>query len=254
MAKWLMKAEPDPRIVKGKDVKFSVDDFEKIGVSSWEGVRNFEARNIMRDKMKLGDKVLFYHSSCKSPGITALAEVSKESYPDYTAWDPKHPYFDAKSDPESPKWYMVDVKFNRRLPFLVSLVVLRALASLSAPPSYLPYLTENHLAGIKSMNLLNRGRLSVQPVEDVAWEAIELLGEKGGWEGHLDVKGSKKTVGKKGSDSREGGAENHSMDNEAVRRTKESKNTGGQKRKRIIEGEEESGRTVRRSTRRKQGI
>jgi len=85
---WLMKAEPDSRVVKGKDVKFSVSDFEAAGTTPWEGVRNHQARNIMRDSMKLGDKVLFYHSSCKVPGVTALAEVCKEAYPDHSAWDP----------------------------------------------------------------------------------------------------------------------------------------------------------------------
>lgn len=88
-----MKAEPDSRIVKGKDVKFSVDDFETARTTPWEGVRNFEARNLMKE-MSIGDKILFYHSNCKSPGIAGFAEVSKEAYPDYTAWDSSHPYFD----------------------------------------------------------------------------------------------------------------------------------------------------------------
>jgi predicted RNA-binding protein with PUA-like domain len=82
---WLMKAEPDSRIVKGKDVKFSVDDFEAARTTSWEGVRNFEARNLMKE-MSIGDKILFYHSNCKNPGIAGFAEVSKEAYPDCMSW------------------------------------------------------------------------------------------------------------------------------------------------------------------------
>lgn len=82
MKHWLMKAEPDSRIVKGKDVKFSVDDFEAMKTTPWEGVRNAEARNLMKE-MRVGDRVLFYHSNCKNPGIAAFAEVSKEAYPDW---------------------------------------------------------------------------------------------------------------------------------------------------------------------------
>lgn len=78
---WLMKAEPNSRIVKEKDVKFSVDDFDSVKTTPWEGVRNAEARNLMKE-MKVGDKVLFYHSNCKTPGIAGFAEVSKEAYPD----------------------------------------------------------------------------------------------------------------------------------------------------------------------------
>ncbi|KAJ2486131.1 hypothetical protein IWW37_005712, partial [Coemansia sp. RSA 2050] len=104
-----MKAEPELRIVKGKDVKFSIDDLYamKDSTSPWDGVRNFEARNIMRNLMKVGDKVLFYHSNCKTPGVAGTAIVVREGYPDYTAFDTKHPYYDAKStDPNSPKWFM----------------------------------------------------------------------------------------------------------------------------------------------------
>jgi len=141
---------------------------------------------------------------------------------------------------------MVDVTFNRRLPLLVPLALLRSLAALASPPSSLSYLTNRHLAGIKEMDLLNRGRLSVQPVEDVAWEAIELLGVKGGWEDILDAKGSKKraATSKKGSGSKDADTESESKER--------TKRTGGQKRKRDTEVKEALGQGVRRSTRVKQ--
>ncbi|KAJ2935051.1 hypothetical protein H1R20_g2004, partial [Candolleomyces eurysporus] len=138
---YLLKAEPDSRIVKGKDVKFSVDDFEQIKTSPWEGVRNFEARNIMKE-MKKGDKALFYHSNCKNPGIAAFAEVSKEAYPDYTAWDPAHPYYDVKTDQEKPKWFMVDLTFNSRAKHFVPLALLRYISTVSVSSSAEPDIVE----------------------------------------------------------------------------------------------------------------
>ncbi|KDR84260.1 hypothetical protein GALMADRAFT_236963 [Galerina marginata CBS 339.88] len=194
---WLLKAEPDTRIVKGKDVRFSVDDFERVKTSPWEGVRNFEARNLMRE-MKVGDKALFYHSNCKTPGIAAFAQVSKEAYPDYTAWDASHPYYDPKSDSSEPKWFMVDLTFASRAPHFVPLALLRKLCDL--PPSDVPeeisYLGESGVKAIKGMNLVTRGRLSVQRVGEDAWNAIGLLAEKGGWE-EMDLKPSKKGKEKK---------------------------------------------------------
>ncbi|KAM5542331.1 hypothetical protein V8D89_003790 [Ganoderma adspersum] len=178
---WLMKAEPDSRIVKGKDVKFSVDDFEAAKTTPWEGVRNAEARNLMKE-MKVGDKVLFYHSNCKNPGIAAFAEVSKEAYPDYTAWDPSHPYYDAKTDKENPKWYMVEVAFGSRVQHFVPLSLLRNIASSSELPEEVAYIGEDGAKAIKAMALVTRGRLSVQRVEEETWEVIEQLAEKGGWE------------------------------------------------------------------------
>ncbi|EJD36946.1 DUF55-domain-containing protein [Auricularia subglabra TFB-10046 SS5] len=174
-----MKAEPDSRVVKGKDVKFSVDDFEKAGTTAWEGVRSYEARNIMRDKMKVGDKVLFYHSNCKMPGVAALAEVAKEAYPDHTAWDPSHPYYDAKSDKDNARWFMVDVRFVRRLEHFVPLAVLKGVGNGSGA---VEYLREDHVGAIKGMALINKGRLSVQPVSGLAYEAIVMMGDKGGYE------------------------------------------------------------------------
>ncbi|TEB23753.1 DUF55-domain-containing protein [Coprinellus micaceus] len=195
---YLLKAEPDSRIEKGKDVKFSVDDFEQVGTSPWEGVRNYEARNIMKE-MKVGDHALFYHSNCKEPGIAAFAEVSKLAYPDYTAWDTTHPYYDPKSDSENPKWYMVDLTFKSRAKHFVPLALLRYIASVSLPASSedkdevpdlveeLSYLSRKGVAAIKGMPLVTRGRLSVQRVSQAEWDAINLLAETGGWD-DLDVK------------------------------------------------------------------
>ncbi|TBU28751.1 PUA-like domain-containing protein [Dichomitus squalens] len=178
---WLMKAEPDSRVVKGKDVKFSVDDFEAVKTTPWEGVRNAEARNLMKE-MKVGDKVLFYHSNCKNPGIAAFAEVTKEAHPDYTAWDPSHPYYDAKTDKENPKWYMVEVTFGSRAKHFVPLSLLRNIASSSEPPEEVAYIGQDGAKAIKGMALVTRGRLSVQRVEEDTWEIIEQLAERGGWE------------------------------------------------------------------------
>lgn len=103
----------ETRIVKGKDVAFSATMLEEMGISPWDGVRNHQAKNFMKNEMREGDPILFYHSSCKVPGIAALAEVSKEAYPDHNAWDPDHPYFDAKSKEDNPKWFMVRADLNR---------------------------------------------------------------------------------------------------------------------------------------------
>ncbi|PCH40773.1 DUF55-domain-containing protein [Wolfiporia cocos MD-104 SS10] len=180
---WLMKAEPDSRMVKGKDVKFSVDDFESVGTTPWEGVRNAEARNLMKE-MKTGDKVLFYHSNCKTPGVAAFAEVSKEAYPDYTAWDVSHPYYDPKTEQTNPKWHMVDVTFVARAPHFVPLALLRQIAAApaDAPPSGVRYIGADGVNAIKQMALVTRGRLSVQRVEEKTWSVIEMLAERGGWE------------------------------------------------------------------------
>ncbi|KAF9035928.1 DUF55-domain-containing protein [Panaeolus papilionaceus] len=193
---WLLKAEPDARIVKGKDVKFSVDDFERVKTSPWEGVRNYEARNLMKE-MKVGDKALFYHSNCKNPGVAAFAEVSKEAYPDYTAWDASHPYFDAKSDSGNPRWFMVDLTFVSRATNFIPLSLLRYIAEVSYEnlPGELKYLTEEDLKALKGMDLVTRGRLSVQRVKEDAWKSISLMAEKGGW-GELDLKVKKGAKGK----------------------------------------------------------
>ncbi|KAJ2770287.1 hypothetical protein IWQ56_002223 [Coemansia nantahalensis] len=157
-----MKAEPESRIVKGVDVKFSIDDLYamKDSTSQWDGVRNFEARNIMRDRMKLGDKVLFYHSNCKTPGIAGVAAIVREGYPDHTAFDAAHPYYDPKSARDSPKWYMVDVKFERKFAQILSLAELKEHGPLA------------------DMVLIKRGRLSVQPVQQSEYDYILELADK----------------------------------------------------------------------------
>ncbi|OZJ03055.1 hypothetical protein BZG36_03773 [Bifiguratus adelaidae] len=158
---WLMKAEPNSRIVKGKDVKFSIDDLAAMPnqTSQWDGVRSFEARNIMRDRMKLGDLVLFYHSNCKEPGIAGLAKVVRTGYPDYTATDPDHPYYDEKSNPDDPKWFMVDVQCVKKYPRFISLKEIQQYKD----------------GPLKDMVLIRRGRLSVQPVSKDEFAFIENL-------------------------------------------------------------------------------
>ncbi len=149
---WLMKSEPDV---------YSIDQLEKDGTGSWDGVRNYQARNFMRDDMKRGDLVLFYHSSTKPPGVVGVAKVAREAYPDHTAFDPRHPHYDPKSTPESPIWVMVDLEFVEKFPGTLSLDELKA-----AP----------ELAG---MLVARRGqRLSVQPVEAEHFRIVRRLGRK----------------------------------------------------------------------------
>ena len=109
---WLMKSEPDT---------FSIDDLKRVGVEPWNGVRNYQARNFMRDGMKVGDGVLFYHSNTKVPGIAGTATVASEAYPDETQFDPRSDYYDPKSSREHPRWYLVDVAFERKLSRTISL-------------------------------------------------------------------------------------------------------------------------------------
>jgi predicted RNA-binding protein with PUA-like domain len=148
MAYWLMKSEPSV---------FGIDDLKKKPkqTSHWDGVRNYQARNFMRDGMKKGDEVFFYHSSCPEPGIVGIAKVAREAYPDHTAFDPKDPHYDPKSDPNKPTWMMVDVKLVRKLKRVLSLEELKA---------------EPRLDGF---TLLRRGnRLSVMPVSDAHWQVV----------------------------------------------------------------------------------
>ncbi len=150
MRYWLMKSEPS-------DV--SIDDLASLPNQTidWYGVRNYQARNFMRDQMKVGDGVLFYHSNCAEPGIAGLAEVSRLAYPDRTQFDPKHRYFDAKSTPENPRWVNVDVKLVRKTRLL------------GLPELY----TYPQLA---NMRTLQRGnRLSITPVDPREWEFILTL-------------------------------------------------------------------------------
>lgn len=129
---------------------FGIDDLERVGREPWDGVRNYQARNFMRDEMAVGDLVLLYHSNAKPPGVAGVARVASEAYPDPTAFDGRSKYHDPKSDPDDPRWWLVDVEFVERLPEFVSLDALKADA-------------EGPLDG---MLVVRRGqRLSIQPVE-----------------------------------------------------------------------------------------
>ena len=154
MACWLMKSEPE---------EFSIDDLVKAKNQTvpWFGVRNYLARNFMRDQMKEGDEVLFYHSSCPEPGIAGLARVASSAYPDETQWDKKSKYFDPKATRETPRWMLVDVKLVKKTK-LLSLADMRTQASLA------------------EMMILQRGnRLSITPVKPAELKAVlKLLGEK----------------------------------------------------------------------------
>jgi predicted RNA-binding protein with PUA-like domain len=145
---WLVKSEPDT---------FSFDDLlaRPDRTTHWDGVRNFQARNFMRDEMKRGDLVFFYHSSADPTAIVGIAEVVRDGYPDSTALDPKDSHFDPKSKKEEPTWYMVDLKAREKFPKPLTLGELR------------------ELKGLEKMVLLQKGsRLSVQPVTEREWEII----------------------------------------------------------------------------------
>lgn len=148
MKYWLMKTEPDV---------FSWSDLERKQRASWDGVRNYQARNFMRDEFRLGDRVLFYHSSCPNPGIVGVAEVVREAYPDPTALDPKSEYFDPASARDgTSRWVMVDISPVKRFRNLASLAEIRDTKSLG------------------SMLLLQKGqRLSIQPVTSKEFKTIE---------------------------------------------------------------------------------
>ena len=144
---WLMKSEPE---------ECSVDDAlaAKNSTVPWVGVRNYQARNFMRDGMKVGDGVLFYHSSCAEPGIVGIARVASTAYPDPTQFDPKSPYYDPKSKPEEPRWLLVDVQMVKKIPNIT-------LPELRARPE------------LEDLVILRKGnRLSITPVEPRHWKAI----------------------------------------------------------------------------------
>jgi predicted RNA-binding protein with PUA-like domain len=148
MAYWLMKSEPS---------ECSIDDLVRLGRVPWVGVRNYQARNFMRDEMRVGDGVLFYHSSCPEPGVAGLAEVASSAYPDATQFDPKSPYHDPKSQADAPRWLHVDVKLVNKTR-LLSLAEMRERAALA------------------SMRVLQRGnRLSITPVSAAEWRAVQAL-------------------------------------------------------------------------------
>jgi predicted RNA-binding protein with PUA-like domain len=150
MKYWLMKSEPST---------FGVDDLEKAPkrTTCWDGVRNYQARNMLRDEFARGDLAFLYHSSCDMPGIVAVMKVTRPGYPDETAFDPKHDHYDADSRREAPRWFLVDVRLERRFSRVITLEMLRAHAS-------------RELAG---MQLLRTGnRLSVMPVDAAQWNFI----------------------------------------------------------------------------------
>lgn len=143
---WLMKSEP---------TTFSIDDLKRVKREPWDGVRNYQARNFMRDEMQIGDQAFFYHSNTEPPGIVGICEVVSESYPDPTQFDPKSKYFDPKSSEENPRWFLVDVKFVEKFPRLLSLAEIRANKKL------------------QGMKLIQKGqRLSIQPVSLSEWKEI----------------------------------------------------------------------------------
>ena len=145
MSYWLMKSEPE---------EFSIDDLAKRPrkTEPWDGVRNYQARNMMRDQMRKGDMVFFYHSNCDAPGIAGMMRVHKEAYPDPTAFDPEDKHYDPTSDPDDPRWFLVDVKYVRKLKRVITLSELKEHKELEA------------LALVKRGN-----RLSIMPVTEDQW-------------------------------------------------------------------------------------
>jgi len=153
MNHWLLKSEPD---------SFSIDALKAAPkqTSAWDGVRNFQARNMLRDSMKKGDQAFFYHSSCDVPGVAVLDDADDAGYPDATAFDPKHHHYDPESKADAPRWYVVDVKLVRKFRRIITLDELRQHAAKK----------------LKDFVLLRRGnRLSVMPVTQKDWEFILTL-------------------------------------------------------------------------------
>ena len=151
---WLMKCEPSA---------YSIDDLARDGETCWEGVRNFQARNFMRNDMRVGDEVLFYASNAAPPGVSGLARIARTAYPDHFAWEAGHKYFDARSKPDAPIWYMVDLEFVERFAETVPLSVLKT------------------TQGLESMKVTQKGsRLSVQPVTRAEYDIVARLGRPTG--------------------------------------------------------------------------
>ena len=149
---WLMKSEPDV---------FSIDNLKTKKKSGWDGVRNYQARNFMRDDMKLGDLVLFYHSSCEVPGVAGLAKVSKTSHPDPSQFDSKSEYYDPKATKENPRWFMVEVEFVEKFDHVVTLTEIK------------------NTKGLDKMPLVQKGsRLSINPVAPSEFKIISALAGK----------------------------------------------------------------------------
>ena len=151
---WLMKCEPEA---------YTIEDLERDSTTTWEGVRNFQARNFLRDEMKVGDGVLFYASNAEPSGVSGIAEVAREGRPDLFAFAKGHQYYDPKSDLENPTWYMVDVRFVERFPEVVPLAALK------------------ETPGLEDMVVVQKGsRLSVQPVTREEFEIVRKLGRGSG--------------------------------------------------------------------------
>jgi predicted RNA-binding protein with PUA-like domain len=147
---WLMKSEP---------TVFGIDHLEKNVTEPWDGVRNYQARNMMRADMKVGDAVLFYHSNAKPPGVAGIAKVCKTGYPDHTAWDKKSKYYDSKTDPANPRWFMVDVEYVEKFADVVPLDTLKV------------------TPGLEDMMVIRRGmRLSIQPATSDEFKIVRKLG------------------------------------------------------------------------------
>jgi predicted RNA-binding protein with PUA-like domain len=148
---WLMKSEPDA---------YSIDDLKRDKVEPWDGIRNYQARNFMRDDMKIGDKVFFYHSNAKPIAIVGVMEVASEPYPDHTQFDPKSKYFDEKSSEEDPRWQLVDVKFIKKFENPVTREAMKEVPEL------------------EEMLIFKRSRLSITPVEEHEWNKIMEMARK----------------------------------------------------------------------------
>ena len=147
-----MKSEPDV---------YGIDDLKRFKVDHWDGIRNYQARNFMRKEMKKGDRAFFYHSNCDEPGIVGIMEIAGEAYPDHTQFDPEEKYFDPKSHPDNPRWFMVDVKFVRKLRRNITLRELKSYKTLA------------------DMRLVRKGnRLSIMPVTKREWNFILGLEDK----------------------------------------------------------------------------
>lgn len=147
---WLLKCEPDA---------YTIDDLARDGVTGWEGVRNYQARNFLRDDMQVGDGVLFYASNAEPSGVVGLAEIARAGYPDPFAFRKGHAYFDPDSDPDAPTWYSVDVRFVEKFPAIVPLATLKA------------------TRGLEKMAVTQKGsRLSVQPVTKAEFGIVTRLG------------------------------------------------------------------------------
>ena len=149
---WLLKCEP---------AAYTIDDLARDGRTSWEGVRNYQARNFMRDEMQEGDEVLFYASNAEPPGVTGLAEIARAGYPDHFAWKKGHKYFDAPRTGAAPVWYMVDLAFVERFPTTIPLETLKS------------------TKGLERMMVIRKGsRLSIQPVTKAEYDIVARLGRR----------------------------------------------------------------------------